>query len=95
MGNLGDAIWGGGAKLASLKFSRDDEYEADAFGLEIAARSGYDPRSGLTLFKKLQIASSGVMASWLSTHPANDKRIVQMEKRITETLPLYLEFSKK
>ena len=66
-----------------------------AFGLEIAARSGYDPRSGLTLFKKLQIASNGVMASWLSTHPANDKRIVQMEKRITETLPLYLEFSKK
>ena len=95
MGNLGEAIWGGGATLASLKFSRDDEYEADAFGLEIAARSGYDPRAAFTLFKKLQIGNSRIMANWLSTHPANEKRIVQMEKIITETLPFYQAFSQK
>ncbi len=94
MGNLGDAIWGGGVKIASLKFSRDDEYEADAFGLEIAARSGYDPRAGRTLFNKLKVINSGDMASWLSTHPANDKRIVQIDKNIAVTLPLYLGKSK-
>lgn len=95
MGNLGDAIWGGGAKLASLKFSRDDEYEADAFGLEIAARSGYDPRSSLTLFNKLHTVRIGVMENWLSTHPAKEKRIAKMQKSIAETLPLYLVVSKK
>src|SRR5438094_8942532 len=35
-------------QLYVLKFSRDEEREADLVGLDIAARSGYDPRAGLS-----------------------------------------------
>jgi predicted Zn-dependent protease len=37
----------------SLKFSRDDEREADLVGLDIAARAGFDPRAGIALWRKM------------------------------------------
>ena len=34
--------------MLALKFSRDDESEADALGLVLASRAGYDPRAGVS-----------------------------------------------
>lgn len=52
--NVAGSVAGGLANVGMLKFSRDDETEADVVGLDIAARAGYDPRAGIALWKKWQ-----------------------------------------
>jgi predicted Zn-dependent protease len=87
LGNLGQAAADVGTQLLSLRFGREDETEADLVGLELAARAGYDPRAGITLWEKMGAASGGGGApQWLSTHPKGDNRI----KRITDTLPIVM-----
>jgi predicted Zn-dependent protease len=89
LGNAGNAVLGASANLLSLKFSRDDETEADTVGLELAARAGYVPRAGITLWRKMQEANKGAPPQWLSTHPASDSRIKEIEKHLPEVMPLY------
>ena len=95
LGNVGNAVLGQSAGLLTLKFSRDDETEADTVGLELAARAGYDPRAGITLWRKMQQASKGAPPQWFSTHPASDTRIKEIEKHLPEVMPLYLRASGK
>jgi predicted Zn-dependent protease len=88
LGNLGDLAAQYGAQLLSLTFSRSDESEADALGLVLAARAGYDPRAGVTLWKKMTEAAGGkAPPQWLSTHPAGAQRIKDIEARLARTLP--------
>ncbi len=78
-----------GAGLLSLKFSRDDETDADLVGLELAARAGFNPRAGVTLWKKMAAASKGAPAEWFSTHPSSDTRIATIERNLPAVVPLY------
>jgi predicted Zn-dependent protease len=78
-----------GGQLMSLKFSRDDETEADTVGLELAARAGYDPRAGVTLWKKMMAANKGAPPQWMSTHPSGNNRIREIESHLPEVMPLY------
>lgn len=87
--NLTDMAAGVGANLAILKFSRSDETEADLVGLDIVARAGYDPRAGIALWKKMAMVSKGGTLQWLSTHPAGDARIAEMQKHMPSVMPLY------
>ncbi|MBL8289859.1 MAG: M48 family metallopeptidase [Rubrivivax sp.] len=88
LGNLGDLAAQAGAQLLSLKYSRDDEGEADALGLLLAARSGYDPRAGVSLWQKMAQASAGrAPPAWLSTHPAGPDRIREIERRLPRAQP--------
>jgi predicted Zn-dependent protease len=87
--NLTDFVAKQGANLLSLKFSRDDETEADLVGMEIAARAGYDPRSGVTLWQKMGAASKGAPPQWLSTHPSGNTRIEEIQANLPKVLPLY------
>ncbi|MFO1267443.1 MAG: M48 family metallopeptidase [Rubrivivax sp.] len=88
LGNLGDLAAQAGAQLLSLKYSRDDESEADALGLLLAARSGYDPRAGVTLWQKMAQAGAGrAPPAWLSTHPAGTDRIREIERRLPRAQP--------
>ena len=65
-----------GAALLSLKYSRDQEREADRFGFDLVCRAGYDPRGLLQVFQLLQRlgASAGVF-EFLETHPDPGNRI--------------------
>ncbi len=78
-----------GANLLTLQFSRSDETDADLVGLDIAARAGYDPRAGVTLWQKMSAASKGTPPSWLSTHPTGPSRIKEIEAHLKEAMPLY------
>ena len=88
-GAIGQQVIGGGAQLLSLRFSRDDETEADIVGLELAARAGYDPRAAVSLWKKMSAANKGAPPQWLSTHPAGATRIGEIERNLPKVLPLY------
>jgi len=90
LGSLGDVAAQVGSNLLSLKFSRNDESEADALGLVMAARAGYDPRAGVSLWQKMMRASGGKSPpGWLSTHPAGQDRIADIEARLARVLPEY------
>lgn len=84
-----DGLLNTGAGLLSLKFSRSDETDADLVGLDIAARAGYDPRAGITLWQKMSAANKGAPPQWLSTHPSGPSRIKEIEKHLPEVMPLY------
>jgi predicted Zn-dependent protease len=86
---LTDIAAGGIANLTTLVFSREDESEADLVGMELAARAGYDPRAGVTLWQKMGAASKGAPPQWLSTHPAGARRIADIQANLPKVLPLY------
>lgn len=89
LGNGGRYLADMGGQLVTLKFSRDDETEADLVGLEIAARAGYDPRAAITLWQKMAAAAKGAPPQWLSTHPNSGSRIKDIEASLPAVLPLY------
>ena len=76
--------------LIATRFSRSDETEADRIGLELSARAGYDPRAGITLWKKMLSGNQGGRPpEFLSTHPAETRRIQQIEELLPAVMPLY------
>ena len=92
---LTDMVAKQGANLLNLKFSRDDETEADLVGMEIAARAGYDPRAGVTLWQKMGAANTGAPPQWLSTHPSGNTRIEEIEANLPKVMPLYQQAMRK
>jgi predicted Zn-dependent protease len=86
---LTDTLARGGANLLTLEFSRENESEADLVGMELAARAGYDPRAGITLWQKMGAANKGAPPQWLSTHPSGKTRIADIEKNLPKVMPLY------
>ncbi len=89
LGNGGRYLAGMGGQLLTLKFGRDDESEADLVGMELAARAGYDPRAGVTLWQKMAAASKGAPPPWISTHPTGPTRIKDIERSLPKVEPLY------
>jgi predicted Zn-dependent protease len=83
MGGYGDmlgTVLETGAGLLFLKFSRDDEREADALGVEYASRSGYDAKRMADFFITLRAQPSGNgkqsarLPEFFSTHPSPANR---------------------
>jgi beta-barrel assembly-enhancing protease len=90
LGNDGGAT---AAKLAAgflanglfLKFSRDDEREADRVGLQMLARAGWDGRGMVELFEMLrheQKRDPGRVEMFFSTHPSPQDRIVRLQRDV-------------
>ncbi|MGA0791800.1 MAG: M48 family metallopeptidase [Burkholderiaceae bacterium] len=90
-GQLGRQALGYGTQLLGLKFSRDDEKEADLVGLDISARAGYDPRAALSLWRKMKEANKGAPPEWLSTHPSGSTRMEEISMVLPRVLPLYAQ----
>ena len=86
LGEVGGNLF---AKGWALKYSRDDEREADLVGMDLAARAGFDPRAGEVLWQKMGKASSGAPPAFLSTHPAGKERIARMNESLPLVLPVY------
>ena len=75
-----------GAELMSLKYSRDDEYDADRRGLSYAYHAGYDPNGIVRFFAKLdqlEKRRGGGPPEWQRSHPVNNARIQQAETIIS------------
>jgi predicted Zn-dependent protease len=76
-------------QLLVLKFSRNEEREADLVGLDISSRAGYDPRAGIALWRKMAALNKRAPLELLSTHPGGETRIKDMEEHMNVLLPLY------
>jgi predicted Zn-dependent protease len=66
------------ATMVSLKYSRDDEYQADEVGVKYMARAGYNPWGMvelLTVLKNLSESEGGSLEEMFQTHPLTTKRI--------------------
>jgi predicted Zn-dependent protease len=89
LGQLGQTVTNYGAQLLTLQFSRSDESEADLVGMELAARAGFDPRAGVSLWQKMAAASKGAPPQWLSTHPSGNTRIADIQANLPKVMPLF------
>ena len=77
-----DAVYGTGTELGvMLPYSRSNESEADAIGLILMARAGYDPSASYTFWKRFTNNGEGSskLETILSTHPCDADRIAAME----------------
>jgi len=89
LGQVGQTVTNLGAQLLTLQFSREDETEGDLVGMELAARAGFDPRAGVTLWKKMAASDGSAPPQWLSTHPSGNTRIADIEANLPKVMPLY------
>jgi predicted Zn-dependent protease len=78
-----------GGQLLALKFGREDESEADLVGMELAARAGYNPRAGVSLWQKMGAANKGAPPEFISTHPSGTTRIKDIQDSLPKVEPLY------
>ncbi len=74
---------------AMLPWSRQQETEADKFGLIFAAMAGYDPREAIPFWQRMSAAGGGSPPEFLSTHPSDDTRMKNLEKFMPEALKFY------
>jgi predicted Zn-dependent protease len=94
LGNVGDTLLNMGAQLLTMKFGREDESEADLVGMDLAARAGYDPRAGISLWQKMGAQNKNAPPQWMSTHPSGPTRIKDIEATIPRVAGLFQRAAK-
>ena len=81
-----------------LPHSRNNESEADRMGAIYAARAGYDPRAAITFWQKMMAqkqtaekagGGSDKISALFSTHPADQKRIADLQTLMPTVIPIY------
>jgi predicted Zn-dependent protease len=81
-----------GLGILFLKYSRDDETQADGLGFRYALNDGYDVRQMVNMFAVLQRISAQAgqrIPEWQSTHPDPGNRIERTRERLAKvTVPL-------
>src|SRR5204863_2551796 len=79
-----------GLQLLFLKYSRDDETQADELGFRYMTKVGYDPRQMVPLFEMLdgvsKQAGAGKTPEWLQTHPDPGNRLAATQQRLKTEL---------
>jgi len=78
---------GAGTNLGILKYSRDQESEADHIGLIFMTMAGYDPNQAPIFWERMASMSGGSEPmEFLSTHPSHATRIQDLKGWIPEAL---------
>jgi predicted Zn-dependent protease len=87
---LAMAAFGAGASIGVLlPYSRLQESEADHIGLILMARAGYDPREAIPFWQRMNKAPGSRPPELLSTHPAPETRITNIQALIPEAMAYY------
>ncbi|MBK7885585.1 MAG: M48 family metallopeptidase [Chitinophagaceae bacterium] len=72
-----------------LPNSRNQELEADKFGLFFAAMAGYNPREAIPFWQRMAQGGGQKPPEFLATHPSDDKRIAKLQEYMNEALTYY------
>jgi len=74
----------------ALPFSRANETEADEIGVIYMARAGYDPREAVRFWQRFSNMKEGKKPpEFLSTHPADQRRVNDIQKLLPEAMKIY------
>jgi predicted Zn-dependent protease len=83
-------LYGVGGQLLLLKYSRQQESEADRLGLTFMALAGYDPHQAIVFWNRMAAQNKGgAPPELLSTHPADATRIADIQNHIPEAMKYY------
>jgi predicted Zn-dependent protease len=74
---------------AMLPWSRQQETEADQYGLIFSAMAGYDPREAIPFWQRMSAAGKGSPPEFLSTHPSDETRMRKLKQFMPEALKYY------
>ena len=87
VGDLASTVAGQYFSFRNLKYSRDNEYEADYMGLVFAAMAGYDPQEAIPFWQRM--SSGGSQNDFFSDHPSDNKRIAALQQHMPKALQYY------
>lgn len=83
-------VAGAGMQLLFLKYSRDDETQADELGFRFMTKAGYDPNQMIPLFQMLdgvtKQAGGAKTPEWMETHPDPGNRLTATQQRLKTEL---------
>jgi predicted Zn-dependent protease len=80
------ALASAGGQLTVLRFSREQESEADKLGMRYMTAAGYNPKGQLEVMQVLEReAGSGGTPEWMSTHPLPKTRIQDVQRLLQTT----------
>jgi predicted Zn-dependent protease len=83
-------VYGAAANVGVLlPYSRTHEKEADRIGLVLMAKAGYDPRVAVPFWQRMNKAGGSRPPEFLSTHPAPETRIKEIEADMPEAMRYY------
>jgi predicted Zn-dependent protease len=93
--DLAGRVVGTGAQLYTLKYGRDQEYQADALGVRYIAAAGYNPYAAAEMLAALDASttlsaqaagrSGASLPTWASTHPNSRARVERAAKLAAQT----------
>lgn len=84
------ATYGIGSEVgAMLPWSRQQETEADQYGLIFSAMAGYDPREAIPFWERMSKAGGASPPEFLSTHPSDETRLRKLKQFMPEALKYY------
>lgn len=87
--DIAQGVFGLGSKFSSLRYSRQNESEADYMGLVFAAMAGYNPSVAVTFWQRMSAGSQNTTPAFLSDHPSDAQRIADIQKWLPEAMKYY------
>lgn len=89
VGDIASSVAGQYFSFRNLKYSRDNETEADYMGLIFAAMAGYDPQQAIPFWKRMSQGGSSNKSDIFSDHPSDEKRIAALQQAMPTALKYY------
>jgi predicted Zn-dependent protease len=72
-----------------LPYGRAQESEADIVGLDLMAKSGFNPEASVSLWQNMSAAGGSQPPEFMSTHPSHASRIKDLQRQVATATPLY------
>ena len=90
IGDLAGAVAQQGFSFANLRYSRDNETEADHIGLIFAAMAGYNPQMAVPFWKRMAaLSGNSNQSDMFSDHPSDAKRIAAIQQWMPTAMKYY------
>lgn len=80
----GNTIADLGTQVVTTAYSRDEERDADRYGINYMKRAGFNPKGAIRAWERMSTASPGFSIPFLSSHPQSAERLETMKRLAAE-----------